>query len=1065
MPSDVVVKIAGDASELQETLSGLGKNVLSWIGDLNPVVAGVVAIIGGIGAAAIDIGVQFEEASKKIQVGTGAQGEALKGLEADFKAIYAGIPQDAGTAAQAIADLNTRLGLQGETLQKVATNALNVADLLGEDVAGSIKATTQAFNAFGVESDEIAGKQDYLFKVTQATGISLTDLGAQMAQAAPTAKQLGLDFDTTAALIGKLQMVGPGAGEAMAGLTKAVANLTENGIPAKDALTSIIDTIKNAPNDTVAASEAMEVFGKRAGSKLAEEIRSGQFDLEKLLQTIHDSPVTIDAADNATDNFTDKLQELWRNVQMLLEPLGTGLVNAGKAVLDWLLAAIKPTGDLTEAFGKVKESLKPLTDLFTEKFKPILIDVAALLVGLSETIGKILMPVLSAFWEIIKTIGGLLVDGLKVALGAVADGLSNFIGLLKQLPGVSSLFETGQKAINDALGDAKKKSDDAKTATDGLKTSHSQLASTLADTSKPALTNVIGALQDKKQKTEDAKKATDELKGADDLYAQLLNSLVVPAHKPLYQALRDVETARNDVRTAANNLKAAEETLKSKMDDSKTSASDLEAATDNLKTAKESAKTAANNLKDAMNDLRVSQQDATKAAKELDDQFASLQKTMHSVKTTEAPQTTEAINGILGAVQKLNAEIDETAQTKAYRAQLALKDMGIKPKEDLDALAEKSKTDFDIVTQSGTASSTEIQKAWVKMMEDRKVALKQNGFDLSQQEQRNLDDMKAKLEGKPTLADKWNDVNSAIHQSTAQLGAAMVDILFEGPGSFAEKGIAALKNIGKAVADHFVQPAMKAIGDFISTTITDLLSGKGLGGVLDSIKNIGKAISDVFGGVSGAASSAGGAAGSAGGASASAGGAAGSAGSGVAGVVGAIGSVATAVSSIIGNFQMAKQETTLNAIEHNTRYSMMFLGEQGWDSIHGNTHDSRLILDDIRGYLTGAQAGVLADAASKLFDIREGIHYDVNGRLDTLHTDLLNLSTSLLTINSTLVSDFQSVSSSLTTGFQNTQNNLMMLVNHPPPNVNVDVRLDGAQIAAFVSSRVEQQVRFALAIR
>ena len=52
------------------------------------------------------------------------------------------------------------------------------------------------------------------------------------------------------------------------------------------------------------------------------------------------------------------------------------------------------------------------------------------------------------------------------------------------------------------------------------------------------------------------------------------------------------------------------------------------------------------------------------------------------------------------------------------------------------------------------------------------------------------------------------------------------------------------------------------------------------------------------------------------------------AGSGLAGVVGAVGSVVTAVSSIISNFQLAKQETTLNAIEESTRYVKIWTGEQ-----------------------------------------------------------------------------------------------------------------------------------------
>lgn len=489
--------------------------------------------------------------------------------------------------------------------------------------------------------------------------------------------------------------------------------------------------------------------------------------------------------------------------------------------------------------------------------------------------------------------------------------------------------------------------------------------------------------------------ATAELHNSDRIYADLIKSTLTPAHIPLYEALQNVKTAKDNARTAANNLITADSNLRDAMSNSKTSAEQLQAAQDGLKKAEDAAKEASQQMKEAMKDLHTAQQDTQKSAKELDDQFNALQKSMGAFARSEAPATTEAIKGVLAAVQSMNSAIDETAQTKAYRAQLALKDMGIKPKEDLDALAAKSREDFDIVTNSGTASATEITRAWVKMMEDRKAALQQNGKDLSEEEQRALDGMKAKLDNKPTLADKWADIYGGIRSATSQLGKDMVDVLFEGPESFADKAIASLKNIGKAVADHFVQPAMDAIGKFIATTITDLLSGKGLGGVLDSIKSIGKAISDVFSSGSSAASAAGGAT-SAGGAASGAGGIGSAASSGLTGLISAISGVVTAVTGVFGIFQNMHQETSLNAIEHNTRYSMMFLGEQGWDSIHGNTHDSKLLLENIRDWMQGAQYNTLRDISGSLDKKTSDLWYEIIGVKDKL-TDVKDASAAVAT--------------------------------------------------------------------
>jgi hypothetical protein len=53
------------------------------------------------------------------------------------------------------------------------------------------------------------------------------------------------------------------------------------------------------------------------------------------------------------------------------------------------------------------------------------------------------------------------------------------------------------------------------------------------------------------------------------------------------------------------------------------------------------------------------------------------------------------------------------------------------------------------------------------------------------------------------------------------------------------------------------------------------------------------------------------------------------------GVANLVTGIATAISSIVGNFQMAKMETSLNGIELNTRRGTLFLGDRGDQGILG----------------------------------------------------------------------------------------------------------------------------------
>ena len=80
-------------------------------------VLGVAGAVTGIGAVA---GNSWAAATKTIVEGTGATGPALDQLQDDFRAVARYGPN----AADAIADINTHLGLTGPELQTVASAML-----------------------------------------------------------------------------------------------------------------------------------------------------------------------------------------------------------------------------------------------------------------------------------------------------------------------------------------------------------------------------------------------------------------------------------------------------------------------------------------------------------------------------------------------------------------------------------------------------------------------------------------------------------------------------------------------------------------------------------------------------------------------------------------------------------------------------------------------------------------------------------------------------------------------------------------------------------------------------
>lgn len=132
------------------------------------------------------------------------------------------------------------------------------------------------------------------------------------------------------------------------------------------------------------------------------------------------------------------------------------------------------------------------------------------------------------------------------------------------------------------------------------------------------------------------------------------------------------------------------------------------------------------------------------------------------------------------------------------------------------------------------------------------------------------------------------------------VGGAFDDLLrklVSGDMSFGETMKKMWQDLAFTCLEKFLKPVKDAITDFIAGTLADLLSGKGLGGVLDSLKGIGSAVGGIFGGGGGAAGTAAGASGSAGSAAGGVGSAASGAASGVFGAVMGIANLGVGIAS------------------------------------------------------------------------------------------------------------------------------------------------------------------------
>lgn len=296
----------------------------------------IAAAAAGLGVAAFQIGQDFDDAYDTIRVGTGATGSALEGLKDDFKATFADVPSSMGDVATATADLNTRLGLTGEPLQRLSAQVLNLSRITDTDLGTNIQTVTRAFGDWSVSTDDMSGAMDKLFRASQATGAPVDQLAQSITDFGSPLRQLGFSMEESIALFGRFEKEGVNTETVMAGMRQATKNLGSGFAEEVAGVSDFGDILEGVKDGTFDLTDAMAVFGARAGTDVFKAIEEGRFELSEYLDIINNGSDTIDGASKATMSWREALDLLKNNALLAVEPIASrffDLVSAGAIVL------------------------------------------------------------------------------------------------------------------------------------------------------------------------------------------------------------------------------------------------------------------------------------------------------------------------------------------------------------------------------------------------------------------------------------------------------------------------------------------------------------------------------------------------------------------------------------------------------------------------------------------------------------------------------------------------------------------------------------------------------------
>lgn len=414
-------EISEKTKKIGESFSKVGKNLSKYV---------TLPITGAVGGL-LKLGSEFDKANDKIRIGTGATGKSLEALKNDFKAVYSSIPATMDEASTAISDLNTRLGLTGEPLQELSKQVIRLSHMMNTDLTTTIENVSHAFGAFNVQAKDYGRALDFVFKVSQSTGISIDNLLSTIQSSAPALKSMGLDFESAAALIGQLSKAGVNVEQVLTGLNKGIANMAKAGIKdANEAIAKLFEQIRKAPNDMVATQIAVETFGTKTGVAIAKAAREGKLNFQDFLNTLEKSPETINKAAEETADFPEKLQKLKNQLTVALEPLANSVFDAVNKMMP-----------IIEQFA---DKLKNIIDRFAN-LSPVAQKNILIFAGIAAALGPVLL-IFSKFMEVgsgvIKTIG---------SIAKFMGNLGGLAGIAAKLAPAFNVLKTAISGVGTAM--------------------------------------------------------------------------------------------------------------------------------------------------------------------------------------------------------------------------------------------------------------------------------------------------------------------------------------------------------------------------------------------------------------------------------------------------------------------------------------------------------------------------------------------------------------------------------------------------------------------------------------
>ena len=264
--------------------------------------------LGELAGAVKDAYLEFDSGRDAVVKATGATGEAADELAQSMTNVSKRVKGDFSTIGSAIGEVNTRFGYTGEELENTTEQFLKFADITGMDATKAVQSVSKAMNNAGIDSSKYSEVLDEIAVAAQASGISAEKLADNLSKYGAQTRAAGMNMKESIALFAQFEKAGVNTEAAMAGLKTAIKSWSDEGKNSRIEFQRAIIDIQDSPNILDATSKAIETFGSKAGTELADAIKTGRFEYSDFLDIVKGSEGTVTATYEETQSGFDKAE-------------------------------------------------------------------------------------------------------------------------------------------------------------------------------------------------------------------------------------------------------------------------------------------------------------------------------------------------------------------------------------------------------------------------------------------------------------------------------------------------------------------------------------------------------------------------------------------------------------------------------------------------------------------------------------------------------------------------------------------------------------------------------------